>query len=104
MVSFTTRTRRGERSIMLLTSVHSYQSRAVAAWQERRAFTDELRAGEHEQRTTSVTALQDWLSNSPVDPRSLKVLICDALKGLTGDESASVQDPPLILRRGVERC
>jgi hypothetical protein len=51
-----------------------------------------------------VTALQDWLSNSLVDPKSLKALICDALKGLTADEPATVQDRPLILRRGVERC
>jgi hypothetical protein len=88
---------------MLLRPVHSYQSRAVVAWYECRAFTDELRAGEHEQRTTSVTALQDWLSNSPVDPKSLKALICDAIRGLMSDESAKVAEPPLI-RRGLERC
>jgi hypothetical protein len=62
-----------------------------------------LRAGEHEQRTTSVTALQDWLSIRPIDPKSLKAFICAALKGLTADEPATVADPPLI-RPGVERC
>jgi hypothetical protein len=61
------------------------------------------RAGEHEQRTTSVTALQDWLNKRPMDPKNLKALICDTLRGLTADESADVQDPPLI-RRGIERC
>jgi len=63
-----------------------------------------LRAGEHEQRTTSVTALQDWLSIRPtVDPKGLKALICEALRGLTTDEPVEVQNPPLM-GRGVERC
>jgi hypothetical protein len=55
------------------------------------------------QRTTSVTALQDWLSIRPVDPKSLKALICDTLRNLTADEPAKVQELPL-LRPGVERC
>jgi hypothetical protein len=50
-----------------------------------------------------VTALQDWLNIRPVDPRNLKAVIRDALKSLTADEPAKVQEPPLI-RRGVERC
>jgi hypothetical protein len=50
-----------------------------------------------------VTALQDWLSIRPVDPRGLKAIICDALRRLTGDEPAKVQEPQLI-RPGVERC
>jgi len=35
-----------------------------------------------------VTALQDWLSSRPVDPRGLKAFICDALRNLTAEESA----------------
>jgi hypothetical protein len=78
-------------------------------WLEYRAFTDELRAGEHEQRTTSMTALQDWLSNRPVDPRNLKDLIRDAIRGLTpdsaDDEADAVKDAELTLMgRGLERC
>jgi hypothetical protein len=50
-----------------------------------------------------VTALQDWLSIRPVDPRSLKAVICDALRSLTTDEPAKAEEPQL-LRRGLERC
>ncbi len=50
-----------------------------------------------------MTALQDWLSIRPVDPKGLKAFICDALRSLTAEEPAKVQEPPLI-RRGVERC
>ncbi len=50
-----------------------------------------------------MTALQDWLSIRPVDPKGLKAFICDTWRSLTADEPAKVQDPPLI-RRGVERC
>jgi hypothetical protein len=49
-----------------------------------------------------VTALQDWLSIRP-DPKSLKALICDALRNFTDDEPAKDAGPALI-RRGVERC
>jgi hypothetical protein len=71
-----------------------------------RAFTDELRAGEHEQRTTSMTALQDWLSNRPVDPRNLKDLIVDTIRGITTDsEDDSAKDvEPVLMGRGLERC
>ena len=31
-----------------------------------------------------MTALQDWLSIRPVDPKGLKAIICDALRSLTG--------------------
>jgi hypothetical protein len=50
-----------------------------------------------------VTALQDWLSTRPVDPKGLKAFICDALRNLTADEPATI-DEPQLLRRGVERC
>jgi len=73
------------------------------AWWEYRAFTDELHAGEHEQRTTSMTALQDWLSIRPMDPRGLKAFICDAIRGLSAAQQPAVEEPQL-LRPGVERC
>ena len=50
-----------------------------------------------------MTALQDWLPIRPMDPRSLKAFICDALRGLTADEPATVAEPPLM-GRGLERC
>jgi len=50
-----------------------------------------------------VTALQDWLSTRPVDPKGLKAIICDALRTLTAEEPAKI-DEPQLLRRGVERC
>jgi hypothetical protein len=68
-----------------------------------RAFTDELRAGEHEQRKTSVTAMQDWLNIRPLDPRNLKTLICDAL-GVGEEDAADVIAEPRLIERGVERC
>ena len=50
-----------------------------------------------------MTALQDWLSIRPIDPKGLKAFICDALRSLTADQPAKVQEPQLI-RRGIERC
>jgi hypothetical protein len=50
-----------------------------------------------------MTALQDWLSNRPTDASGLKAFICDAIRGLTGEEEATVADLPLM-GRGVERC
>jgi hypothetical protein len=50
-----------------------------------------------------VTALQDWLSIRPVDPKGLKAFIFDAFRNLTAEEPAKVAEPPL-LQRGVERC
>jgi hypothetical protein len=51
----------------------------------------------------SVTALQDWLSIRPVDPRGLKTFLWDALRSLTADEPAKT-DEPQPMRRGLERC
>ena len=50
-----------------------------------------------------MTALQDWLSNSPVDPRAIKALICDTFKGQDAEQPV----PPAqttLLRPGLERC
>jgi hypothetical protein len=38
-----------------------------------------------------------------MDPKGLKALICEALRGLSTDEPVQVADPPLM-GRGVERC
>ena len=50
-----------------------------------------------------MTALQDWLSTRPVDPKGLKAFICDAFRSLTAEESANVEEPQLI-QPGIERC
>ncbi len=55
---------------------------------------------------SSVTALQDWLSIRPVDPKGLKALtdvVRGALRSLTAEDSATDRELPL-LRPGVERC
>ena len=56
-----------------------------------------------------MTALQDWLPIRPMDPRSLKALICDAIRGLNPDESPKAAEPeplhePTLMGRGLERC
>ena len=50
-----------------------------------------------------MTALQDWLSIRPVDPKGLKAFIRDAFRSLTAEAGATVQEPQLI-RPGIERC
>jgi hypothetical protein len=50
-----------------------------------------------------VTALQDWLSTRPVDPKSFKALICDAFRSLNAEEPVKVAEHTL-LRPGIERC
>lgn len=51
-----------------------------------------------------MTALQDWLSNQPVNPRNLKSLICDAIRrDGTADEPETFAEPTLM-GRGLERC
>jgi hypothetical protein len=50
-----------------------------------------------------MTALQDWLSYSPVDPRNVKALIVDAIRGLTSEEPEKAAEPTLM-GRGIERC
>ena len=47
-----------------------------------------------------MTALQDWLSIRPVDPKGLKSLICDALRSLTADEPVEVA-PQSVVRGEV---
>lgn len=58
-----------------------------------------------------MTALQDWLSYSPVTPETIKAVIRDAWRGLTMDETTDdVPDlddlsvAPQLMGRGLERC
>jgi hypothetical protein len=50
-----------------------------------------------------MTALQDWLSDRPIHPRSVTEWICDAIRGPSADESQRVPEPTLM-GRGLERC
>ncbi|WP_326546892.1 hypothetical protein QGN32_01310 [Mycolicibacterium sp. ND9-15] len=51
-----------------------------------------------------MTALQDWLSHRPMDPRTLKALICDTLRPQPAVEETAPQAAPQLLRPGLERC
>ncbi len=50
-----------------------------------------------------MTALQDWLSISPVAPRSIKAVIGEAWRDLISEQSGPV-DQPQLMERGLERC
>ncbi|SEH81784.1 hypothetical protein SAMN04489835_4497 [Mycolicibacterium rutilum] len=50
-----------------------------------------------------MTALQDWLSDPPMVPRSVKALICDVLRRQPPVEEVPEPEPQL-LARGLERC
>ena len=50
-----------------------------------------------------MTALQDWLSDRPMDPRNIKSLIRDAILGLSADEPQPITEPTLM-GPGLERC
>ena len=51
-----------------------------------------------------MTALQDWLSIRPLDPRNhVKALIC-ALRGVADEDGTEIVFEPALLQRGVERC
>lgn len=53
-----------------------------------------------------MTALQDWLSNSPVTPDAIKAAIRDAWRGLTAEDTFEdvPDDQPQLMGRGLERC
>jgi hypothetical protein len=50
-----------------------------------------------------MTALQDWLSDRQIDPRTITALIRDAIRGPSADEPESLPEPTLM-GRGLERC
>ncbi|MCV7283192.1 hypothetical protein H7J88_26505 [Mycolicibacterium flavescens] len=49
-----------------------------------------------------MTALQDWLSDPPMVPRSVKALICDVLRRQPPEPVREAE--PQLLARGLERC
>lgn len=51
-----------------------------------------------------MTALQDWLSYRPLDPQTLKALICDTFRRQPAEEEAARPAEPALLRPGLERC
>jgi len=50
-----------------------------------------------------MTALQDWINISPVNPTTIRSAIVDVLRGLTADDAPSGEEPQLM-GRGLERC
>jgi hypothetical protein len=73
---------------------------------EYRAFTDDvLRGGKHEQRTTSMTALQDRLSFRQVDQNALRQLVCRSFRAVRAAFDVNEEGEELkLLTPGVERC
>ncbi|AFM17188.1 hypothetical protein Mycch_2415 [Mycolicibacterium chubuense NBB4] len=51
-----------------------------------------------------MTALQDWLSISPVKPLDIKAVLMDAFRGRTSDHDEKTPDGPQLMGRGLERC
>jgi hypothetical protein len=51
-----------------------------------------------------MTALQDWLSYRPMDPRTVKALICDTLRRQPAGQEVAAPAEPALLRPGLERC
>lgn len=53
-----------------------------------------------------MTALQDWLTDRPMYPRTLRALICGTFRGQTTQpaEHESSSAEPKLLRPGLERC
>ncbi|WP_198343983.1 hypothetical protein [Mycobacterium dioxanotrophicus] len=55
-----------------------------------------------------MTALQDWLSTSPLNPRisqrTVKALVCAQLRGVLPARRAAVREEPPRIRPGIERC
>ena len=50
-----------------------------------------------------MTALQDWINITPVNPNNLKSVILDAWLRLTSEE-AEIAESPQLMVRGLERC
>jgi hypothetical protein len=70
-----------------------------------RVFTADVRAaGSHEQRTMSMTALQDWLSFRPVDQSTIKEMVFRPLRAVLNTPDATECADPKVLQPGIERC
>ncbi|MGV0742586.1 hypothetical protein [Mycolicibacterium sp. XJ870] len=51
-----------------------------------------------------MTALQDWLSTSPLTPRAVRTLVCAPLRIAFPDRPPQPEQELRRLRPGVERC
>jgi hypothetical protein len=69
-----------------------------------RVFNADVRAGSHEQRTMSMTALQDWLSFRPVDQSAIKEMVCRPLRTVLSTPEADEIGELKLLQPGRERC
>lgn len=50
-----------------------------------------------------MTALQDWLSFSPVTPKTVKTFVFGPLRSVLPAKQQA-RDEPAFIRPGVERC
>jgi hypothetical protein len=67
-----------------------------------------MRDDDNEQRTMTMTALQDWLTFRPVDQSSIREMVCRPFRSALGtldmaDGTDEVEELKL-LTPGVERC
>jgi oligoribonuclease (3'-5' exoribonuclease) len=70
-----------------------------------RLTDDVLRDGKHEQRTKSMTALQDWLSYRPVDQSAIREMVCRPFRAVLGTPDVVEECEELkLLTPGIERC
>jgi hypothetical protein len=71
-----------------------------------RAFTDDdVRDDDNEQRTMSMTALQDWLTFRPVDQSAIIEMVRRPFRAALGSFDAPDQCEDMkLLTPGVERC
>jgi hypothetical protein len=51
-----------------------------------------------------VTALQDWLSIRPFDPRNHVKAVIRALRGGSAEDTTDDAAEPVLIQPGVERC
>ena len=54
--------------------------------------------------TTSVTALQDWLSFRPVDQRAIRELVCRPLRAVWSNPNSRERTEFTVMGAGIERC
>jgi oligoribonuclease (3'-5' exoribonuclease) len=64
-----------------------------------------MRDDDNEQRTMSMTALQDWLTFRPVDQSSIMEMVCRPFRAALGTVDVAEESEELkLLTPGVERC
>jgi hypothetical protein len=85
--------------------VESEMVRATNPCHPHRVFTADMRAtGSHEQRTMTMTALQDWLSFRPVDQSAIKEMVFWPLRAVLSTPEAAESTELKVLQPGLERC